>query len=224
MDEAGPAADELAARAGQADYSDGVAAARYLTIPACVGCGSMRQEESCPAGCSETRRELVSAADYEQVAAETAASEARIGRLRPVAGELAGTEPAPGQYQAAYRRLQESARDVLRGPRPGPLPPPARTMIVWRCDTCGGLDAPQPCIEVCIWGQAAWADARDYRAERARAEAGRRAERALAALLRRLALTTPRAGHWEQSWRALQADARHVTAGPGKTGSPPGNR
>lgn len=206
------------------DYSDGVPPPRYLTIPACIGCGSMRQEEGCPGGCTERKLELVSAADYEQLAGEAEACAARVARLRAVAGELARAEPGPAQWQASYQALQESARDVLRRGHPGPLPPPARTFVVWRCEDCGAVDAPQPCIEVCIWSPAAWAEAASCDAVRARAEADRRAERSLAALLGRLALSTPRAGYWEQSGRALQADARQTLAGLGHAGRALGGR
>jgi len=39
-------------------------------------------------------------------------------------------------------------------------------VIVWRCEDCGGIDAPQECIDVCIWGPADWVDATSYEAER----------------------------------------------------------
>jgi hypothetical protein len=188
---------------------------RRLTIPACIGCGAMRQDQGCPEACSERRLELVRGSDYDQLTRVAAACRARILGLRPVAAELARAEPAPGEWKAAYEALQQSARSALRGFRPAasgsddPLSP-ADTVVVWRCKDCGGLDAPQPCIGVCIWRPAVWVDATSHESARSRAAADREAERSLAGLLGRLAFATPRAGQWEQSLRALQVQARRA--------------
>jgi hypothetical protein len=186
-----------------------------VIIPACIACKAMRQEERCAGACSERKIELVSADDYDQLTAAAAAGRARVQEFRAVAGELARTEPGPGEWQAAYEALQHSAGAALRRLRPAPGGPDdplsaAETVTVWRCPDCGSVDAPQECIGVCIWHPAVWVDAAAYEAERQRAAAGHDTERALAGLLRRLALATPRAGHWEQSWRALQAEARRA--------------
>ena len=186
-----------------------------LTIPACIGCGAMRHDQSCRGDCSERRVELVNGADYERLATAAAACHDRVRGLRAVAGKLAHTEPAHGQWKATYQALQQSARSALRrfGPEPeGQDDPfsPARTVIVWRCQDCGGVDAPQPCIGVCIWRPAVWVDAARYELERFRAAVDREAERSLAGLLRRLAFATPRAGQWERSWHALQVQARRT--------------
>jgi hypothetical protein len=189
-----------------------------LTIPACIGCGAMRKDQTCPVPCAERRAELVSAGDYDRLAAAAAACRARVRGLRTVAAELAGAEPADGEQEAAYRALQQSARSALRrfGPPPGhpddPFPP-APAVVVWRCPDCGGLDAPQPCLGVCIWRPAQWVDAACYEAERSRALASQQAERSLSGLLRALAFATPRPGQWERNWRALQSRARQVLSG-----------
>jgi len=204
-------------------YSGRVAGPLRVIIPACIGCKAMRQEEACDGGCSERRLELVSGDDYDELAAAAADCRARIQGLRAVFGELARTEPGPGKWQAAYEALQRSARAALRRYRPAPDGtggtggtgdplPAAGTVTVWRCPDCGSVDAPQECIGVCIWHPAEWVEASAYEAERLRAAAGLETERALAGLLRTLAYTTPRAGHWEQSWRTLQAEARRPGA------------
>jgi hypothetical protein len=87
---------------------------------------------------------------------------------------------------------------------------PVPTVVVWRCPDCGGVDAPQPCIGVCIWRPAEWIDAACYERERSRAAADRRAGQSLAGLLGRLAFATPRPGQWKRSLRALQAQARRT--------------
>jgi hypothetical protein len=175
----------------------------------------MRQDPSCPEECSERRLELVRADDYDQLTEAAAACRTRIHGLRPVVAELARTEPGPGEWKAAYEALQQSARSALRRSKPASAGPddsllPADTVAVWRCQNCGGLDAPQPCIDVCIWRPAVWVDAIWHESARSGAAADREVERSLAGLLGRLAFTTPRAGYWEQSLRALQWPARRV--------------
>jgi hypothetical protein len=174
----------------------------------------MRQYESCVGACREHRLELVGGGDYDQLTAAAAACRVRIEGLWAVLGELARTEPGPGEWPVAYQALQQSARSALRrfrppsGGRDNGLPSPAKTVIVWRCQACGGIDAPQPCIDVCIWGPADWVDAVSYESERSRAAVDREVERSLAGLLRRLAFATPRDGQWERSWSAFQSQAR----------------
>jgi hypothetical protein len=188
-----------------------------LMIPACIGCGAMRQDQGCPGACSERRLELVSGGDYDQVMAAAAAGRARIAGLRAAVGVLARAEPGPGGSRAAYEALQHSARSALRHFKPPPAGPddllsPAAPVVVWRCPDCGGLDVPQPCIGVCIWRPAVWVDSASYESERSREATDRAIERSLAGLLRRLAFATPRAGQWEESLRALRSQARHALA------------
>ncbi len=201
---------------------------RRLTIPACIGCGAMRQDQSCPAACSEFRLELVRGGDYDRLTRAAAACRARILGLRAVVAELARIQPGPGEWKAAYEALQRSARSALRRFKPAPAGPddplsPADTVVVWRCRDCGGLDAPQPCIDVCIWVPAVWVDAAWHESARSRAAADRGAEQSLAGLLGRLAFATPRAGQWEQNLRALRLQAQRVLDSLATAGLHPGH-
>ena len=197
-------------------YSDSVEPPRRLSIPGCIGCGAMRQYESCAGACSERRLELVSGGDYDELTVAAAACRVRIEGLWAVVEELARTEPGPGEWRAAYETVRQSARSALRRLRPAAegggneLLSPAESVIIWRCQDCGAVDAPRECIDVCIWGPADWVDAASYEAERSRAAVDREAEQSLAGLLRRFAFATPRDGQWERSWRALQSQARLV--------------
>lgn len=65
---------------------------------------------------------------------------------------------------------------------------------VWQCVGCGRIDHPRPCVGICRDQKAEYVHAADY-------------ER-VAALLLRIAFTTPREGEFESAWRALQRDAR----------------
>jgi len=195
-------------------YSDSVKPPRRLSIPGCIGCGAMRQYESCAEACRERRLQLVSGGDYDELTAAAAACRVRIEGLCAVVGELARTEPGPGEWRVGYQAVRQSARSALRrsGPaaegRDDELLSPAETVIVWRCQDCGGIDAPQECIDVCIWGPAAWVDADSYEFERSQAVLDREVEQSLAGLLRRFAFATPHDGQWERSWRAFQSQAR----------------
>jgi hypothetical protein len=209
-----PAA-ETAGRQRRA-YIDSVKPPRRLSIPGCIGCGAMRQYESCEGACRERRLELVNGGVYDELTAAAAACRVRIEGLGAVVGELARREPGPGEWRVGYEALQQSALSALRrfrpaaGGRDDELLSPAETVIVWRCQDCGGVDAPQPCIDVCIWGPADWVDAISYESERSRAAFDREVEQSLAGLLRRFAFATPRDAQWERSWRAFESQARLV--------------
>ena len=73
----------------------------------------------------------------------------------------------------------------------------------WWCPRCGGVDAPQPCLGICVWRPFEWVAAEDY--EQARSQLGDALdeERGLRELLRRAATITPRPGWWEHGWAAL---------------------
>ena len=136
-------------------------------------------------------------------------------RTRRVAGRLRGGAAlrAGGAAALPSRTRRPGGTGGTGGPGgTGDPLPAAGTVTVWRCPDCGSVDAPQECIGVCIWHPAEWVEATAYEAERLRAAADLDTERALAGLLRTLAYVTPRAGHWEQSWRALQAEARRAGA------------
>ncbi len=75
----------------------------------------------------------------------------------------------------------------------------------WQCIGCGKIEAPRPCIGVCQDRPVELVDASGYDATLARVTA-------LEGLLRQLALTTPRDGEWERSYRALQQRVRQLLA------------
>jgi hypothetical protein len=185
-----------------------------LTISTCVGCGAMREFESCARVCSERKLELVSGSEYDELTAAAAARRVRIQAFWTVVEEMLGTNPAPGGWQVAHSALQRSARSVLRrygAAARSALNDPfssAETVIVWRCPDCGGVDAPQPCIGVCLWRPADWVDAILFESARSRGILELEAERALVGLLGRLGFVTPRDGQWERNWHALQSEAR----------------
>ena len=178
-------------------------------MPTCIGCGAMERWGTCDTACSEHRLDLVSAADFDALEADISAVRARAAACRPVVETLAGIEPGPDGWQAAYRASQRAALAVLsRHKSHDDSDERAEHVTTWWCAECGGIDAPQPCLGVCIWRPAEWVNRTGYEAARSRAAGERDVERAMVGVLRRVAFVTPREGHWERNWRALHADAR----------------
>lgn len=184
-----------------------------LTIPTCIGCGAMGTFGTCEGSCREQRRDLVRAAAADYVSGIASDAQRRAEVFRAVAEQLASVEPAVGGWEAAYRVQQERARSALRQhPRPdsddSALAEPAAVATTWWCPECGGIDAPQPCLGICVWRPVDWVDRALYEQERERALAEDRAEQRLRRLLRRIVSVTPRPGQWERGWRVLQDEAR----------------
>ena len=82
----------------------------------------------------------------------------------------------------------------------------------WRCIGCGRIEAPQPCIGVCEDRKVRLIDAADHEAALAELRDAQERAAALEGLVRRLATTKPRAGAWERSYKALQAEAERALA------------
>jgi hypothetical protein len=83
-------------------------------------------------------------------------------------------------------------------------------IVAWQCIGCGRVEGPQPCVGVCQDRKVTFVPAEAYDAAVTRM---RRAEARLAALeslASRMALTKPRQGEWEKSYRALQDEARRA--------------
>jgi len=78
------------------------------------------------------------------------------------------------------------------------------------CIGCGRIEAPQPCVGVCEDRKVRLVDAADHEAALALLHEAEERAAALEGLVRRLARTRPRAGAWEQSYRALQEEAQRA--------------
>jgi hypothetical protein len=184
-----------------------------LTVPTCIGCGAMGEVGTCETGCSEQRLELVQAVEYDALAALRTRAQTQAQAFLAVAQELARQQPAAGELEPAYRSLQSAARAELRRHRDLEeqdidLEQPAEPATTWWCPRCGGIDAPQPCLGICIWRPIEWVNRSLYEQERDRALRERERERRLRELLRRVAWITPQAGQWERGWQTLRTDAR----------------
>jgi hypothetical protein len=129
------------------------------------------------------------------------------------AEELASHPPGAGACESAYRSLRDAARITLRRhPEIDALDVDWDERVefatTWWCAGCGGIDARQPCLGICVWRPVEWVNPTRYSEERACALAQLDTERRLRRLLRRIAFVTPRVGQWERCWRLLKAQAQ----------------
>ncbi|MDE2294168.1 MAG: hypothetical protein KGL36_01775 [Gammaproteobacteria bacterium] len=87
----------------------------------------------------------------------------------------------------------------------------------WQCIGCGKIDVDRPCLGICQDRPVRVVLAEDYEEL---AERNRRLE----SVVRRLVWSKPRPGNWEQSFKALQAEAVALTRAPdGSTQTPGGS-
>ena len=95
----------------------------------------------------------------------------------------------------------------------------AEPVSAWQCIGCGRIEAPQTCIGVCQDRRVEFVYAAAHAETEAALETAKRERDALLALVRRLALSRPRDGEWERSYRAFQEQARglmnRLHEGPG---------
>lgn len=186
-----------------------------------MGCGSKREFATCEGVCRERKLELVSGGDYDELVVAAGACRVRIRCFLPLVEELAATGPQVPDGRKRYESFRERARLAVRGAGPGVREKPdgaslaVEPQVVWRCPDCGGVEAPQPCIGVCIWQPLDWVEADVFQTERVRALRDMELERALHKLLARLARVTPRDGEWVRNWRAFQAEARRLIGSQG---------
>jgi hypothetical protein len=176
----------------------------------------MSEFGTCERGCTDQRLELVPADRYDRLTALAADARLRAQAFRGVAEELASDQPGPGEWESACRSVQQAARIALRRypdhttTDDEDWAEPGEPVTTWWCAGCGGIDAPQPCLGICIWRPVQWVNAARYEHERTRALAERETEQRLRLLLRLVASVTPRDGQWQTGWSAVAARARRT--------------
>jgi len=186
-------------RAGLATDIAGAGAAVRLEVPTCIACGARFRGGDCPDGCVDEPLDLVEAADVQRLGEALGAGRARIAALRQLASALVAS-PA-WDWPAARDR----ARSLLAQPA---LPEPEADVVeAWGCLRCGRVDAPQPCLGVCVRRPVVMAQAGEYRALVAQLEELRGAERELAGLARLVAQVHPRPGGEDRTRDALRSRA-----------------
>jgi hypothetical protein len=179
--------------------NSGVATARLgerVAVATCIACGARSRVGDCPAGCSDVPLDLVEAAEVDALAARVDALEARSRAFE-------GLLPAAARG-VPWAELQRAARAALDLPLAETPPEPA-IVQAWGCPDCGRIDAPQPCLDVCIRRPVLMADAADHRElASALAEAEEREQR-LRSLAELVVRVQPKPGFEQRARDALAA-------------------
>lgn len=174
--------------------------AGHLAVPTCIGCGARHRDGECLESCSDVALDLVDVADLQTLLAATQAREIRIAALYELAEMVVAGPPVD------WTALRDRAGAALRLPTPDlPDVPEIEVIQAWGCPRCGRVDAPQPCLGVCIFRPRAVADAREYRQVAPRAEQVATADRALSGIARLISIVTPRPGQEEATFAAVRA-------------------
>jgi hypothetical protein len=178
---------------------------------------------TCETGCKEERLDLVRAQAHDSAVDVEQACLARAALFTPIAEEFIRGEPTDDEWEATYLSLQKRARGALRA-HPETRQPeidlgvPSEAAITWWCSQCGAVDAPQPCLGICVWRPVAWVRKDLYDRQRERALAQQDRERVLRRLVRRVASVTPRASQWRRNWQALRTEAAEALSDEGHLG------
>ena len=99
-----------------------------LTIPACIGCGAMRKDQTCPVACAERRVDLVNAGDYDRlVASAVSGRTSSTGQVVPLVPAVLLMPPLPSGAPAVnsvdatlvLSGQPQSGIDVVTGGRGG---------------------------------------------------------------------------------------------------------
>lgn len=185
-----------------------------VTLATCIGCGALSLPGSCPGGCAQERRlELIPAAELDELSALTESAEAHAGALRAGVDGLARRRPRGGYAQEAAQASALLAADGRVDPRLRDLvAEPVEPVESWWCPSCGGVDAPQPCLGVCIRTPVRWANADQARQTQQRAAAILERTDELLAALFLVAHTRPQPGQEARHWDAVRQRARRALA------------
>lgn len=186
-----------------------------FAVPTCAGCGAMCRPGTCPAGCAEHKLLLARASTVAALTQAQTSILRSVAALRTPLDELAnGTVPAV-EWEAAYDDLRARARAGLETAVDERivtflLDTPAEPVVAWWCNRCGGVDAPQPCLGICVWHSVDWTPYDTYARLRERVIAAYEMYRRERSLVWRLVHTTPRRGQHSQTWLAYAAAAAEL--------------
>lgn len=202
-----------------ASFDQALGPPERLTISTCIGCGAMSVPGECAGGCGPERKlELVAGSDLDEVIDLERGSERRCKRLTVVLTWF--LDSASTELPDEVRRLARAALRAHEQEAPvaeGALAEEAERLVSWWCEQCGGLDAPQPCLGVCVRRSAQWASAEALDRRRTSAKARLQREQRLACVVRALLLSRPRRGEDARHLQALRGQAEDALT-PGHVG------
>ncbi len=195
-----------------------------LTLWFCIGCGAMGNAEPCQGACNFRRLEIVSAAEFADGLEQLALVQSEVASWTGVV-QLFAILPADGDdWESRYCALQDRANAALKSAKAAVelVPTPAELTDaraeVWRCTTCGQVEAPQECLGICIRRNGDFVRREDHQHVVDQCAAALHEVQHLRALVTQWATVKPRAGQWERSYRALQARATALLAKAAKRG------
>lgn len=188
---------------------------KRLTISTCIGCGAMSLPSGCAGGCGAERKlELVAGSELDAVLELQCEAERRSDHLAAVLTEFLALRPPerpPDElHKLARVALRAHEQDAYAAAQALAAEPEPR--VTWWCERCGGLDAPQPCLGVCVHRPAEWANVEALERRRTSVHLGLETERRLASAVRAIALTRPRPGAEAAHWRALREQVADALA------------
>jgi hypothetical protein len=175
----------------------------------------------CADGCRMESAEVVPVEVFADLLSQREALAEKADLLAPLIERVRAPLPACGDPERAWRSLKDDvckARTAMKidaSPdiaAPGSLEPDTYFEIE-RCAMCGAVEAPQPCIGVCIRkvGEFVLREPYDALAE----DVERLASRcdAVATLVGRICRVAPRDGQWRANLEYFRAEARRLAPG-----------
>jgi len=171
-----------------------------IDVQQCIGCGAIATPQPCLGTCVDRRLDLVAADQHALAQSAVEVMETTRTQRRDLLDELVRSPLTPSDWQS----LRARARSALRQP---PAAAAAAVITTWACDSCGRIEAPQPCIGLCVRPAVTMVPATEHQDLLTRAGELADTLARLAVPLRQLAWTTPRPDAWEASVRALRASA-----------------
>ena len=173
-----------------------------LEVETCIACGARGRIGDCEGGCVDLPLDLVAVGDLVDLAEVLAALRVRVAELTKVAEAVVAAEDDDD-----WATLPRAARRALR--YPVPPAPEVEVVEAWGCPDCGRIDAPQPCLGVCVRLPVLMTNASRYHDLAADIADLRAADRRLTAVVRLVATVRPRPGHEQATRAALIRRARY---------------
>ena len=175
---------------------------RHLPVATCIGCGARNHDAQCADGCADLPLDLVDVEDLVAIATRAEALEERVAELRETVSALVADRPVD------WTAIQERARAAVLIAVPDA--PEVDVIEGWGCTRCGRVDAPQPCLGICIRRPGLVAGAAEYREYASHAQRLAETDRVLLAFAHVVGGVHPRPGREQQTVESLRSRAREL--------------
>jgi ferredoxin len=125
-----------------------------MTLVRCIGCGAIDPSRDCLAICDDHALELVEADRHDRAEQRARAAATAAEALGAVVRAIANAAP-DGDGRVAYAALRDDARYALRIAAAATEPSEEAAeddgvVRAWGCAACGRVEAPQPCLGICV--------------------------------------------------------------------------